>query len=60
MFNKKKAIKNNQNDPKTNAKLWQAVSEEEQNALKGGWPLPWPFGGGGGYVGSNNHNQGLR
>lgn len=59
MFNKKQANKNDKNGQKTNAKLWQAVSEEEQNSLKGGWPLPWPFGGGGGYI-ANSSNQGIK
>jgi hypothetical protein len=39
----KNQIQKNTNS--TEAKLWQAVSEEEQNALKGGWPaLKWPYG----------------
>ena len=60
MFNKKQANKNDRDNKKVTTQLWQSVSEEEQNALKGGWPLPWPFGGGGGYVGSNSYNQGLK
>jgi hypothetical protein len=44
MINKKQAVKNNQNDRTPSAQLWQTISEEEQNALKGGWPnLKFPY-----------------
>jgi hypothetical protein len=42
MFNKKQADKNNQNDNKATTQLWQTVSEQEQNALKGGFPKGFP------------------
>ena len=54
MINNKKAYKNGSQAQKNNAKLWQSISETEQNTLKGGWPLPWPFGPGGGYASSAN------
>ena len=44
MINKKQATKNNQNNQPSSAKLWQDVSEKEQNAIKGGWPIiKWPY-----------------
>ena len=45
MINKKQANKKGKNEKKATTKLWQSVSEEEQNALKGGFPkLPLPYG----------------
>lgn len=46
MINKKRAIKNKQNINNSSTQLWQTVSEEEQNAVKGGWPPLrfWPPG----------------
>lgn len=36
------------------------ISEEQQEAMKGGFPWPWPFppggGGGGGFNGGNGNN----
>ena len=54
MINNKNARKNGSQAQKTDAKLWQSISETEQNTLKGGWPLPWPFGPGGGACASGN------
>lgn len=42
MFNKKQANKNDKNNKKATTQLWQSVSEQEQNALKGGFPKGFP------------------
>lgn len=42
MFNKKQADKNDRDNKKATTQLWQSVSEQEENALKGGFPPKFP------------------
>ena len=41
--------------------LWTEISEEQQEAMKGGWPWPWPpiGGGGGGAVSGRSAATGM-